>query len=299
MSKFHVITRFIGRSKLKLSHASPTILTVGGIAGLVTAGVLAVKASPKMDEVVHNLEVALDHIKTSVEDKTLHEDDEAAAKFGAYVGFSLETVRVYGAPLAIGCVGAAAILYSHGIMRKREASLMAAYGVLERAYNAYRARVVESFGEDVDQDIYNGKVIKNQTYDKKSGKIEYDAEKPQDDRGSVPADYRREFGPMNKNWNEARSEWNLVFLRGQEKFANHLLQSRGHVFLNDVFDGLGFDRTPAGAVTGWVKDGPDGYIDFGLPEAGSPEEQDYFYFFDGVDGILLEFNVDGLIYDKI
>lgn len=299
MSKFHVITRFIGRSKLKLSHASPTILTVGGIAGLVTAGVLAVKASPKMDEVVHNLEVALDHIKTSVEDKTLHENDEAAAKVGAYVGFGLETVRVYGAPLAIGCVGAAAILYSHGIMRKREASLMAAYGVLERAYNAYRARVVESFGEDVDQDIYNGKVIKNKTYDKKSGKIEYEAEKPQDDRGSVPADYRREFGYTNKNWNEARSEWNLVFLRGQEKFANHLLQSRGHVFLNDVFDGLGFDRTPAGAVTGWVKDGPDGYIDFGLPEAGSPEEQDYFYFFDGVDGIVLEFNVDGLIYDKI
>ena len=141
MSKFHVITRFIGRSKLKLSHASPTILTVGGIAGLVTAGVLAVKASPKMDEVVHNLEVALDHIKTSVEDKTLHEDDEAAAKFGAYVGFSLETVRVYGAPLAIGCVSAAAILYSHGIMRKREASLMAAYGVLERAYKIGRAHV--------------------------------------------------------------------------------------------------------------------------------------------------------------
>lgn len=299
MSKFHVITRFIGRSKLKLNHASPTILTVGGIAGLVTAGVLAVKASPKMDEVVHNLEVSLDHVKSSIKDGSLREEDETAARVGVYVGFGIETVKVYGASIAVGCVGAAAILYSHGIMRKREASLMAAYGVLERAYNAYRARIVESFGEDVDRDIYNGKVMKNQTYDEKSKKIKYDAEKPQDARGSVPEEYRREFGPKNKNWNEARSEWNLVFLRGQEKFANHLLQSRGHVFLNDVFDGLGFDRTPAGAVTGWVKDGPDGYIDFGLPEAGSPEEQDYFYFFDGVDGIVLEFNVDGLIYDKI
>src|SRR5699024_10384803 len=140
----------------------------------------------------------------------------------------------------LGCVGAAAILYSHGIMRKREASLMAAYGVLERAYNAYRDRVREAFGEDVERDINRGKVIKNQTYDERAKKVNYDAEEPKEASSGIPADYRREFGPTNKNWNDARPEWNLVFLRGQEKYANHLLQSRGHVFLNDVFDGIGF-----------------------------------------------------------
>lgn len=224
---------------------------------------------------------------------TVLSDGETLAIWGQ---FSLDFLKVYGPSLAVGALGASSILYSHGLMKKREASLVAAYGVLDRAYNAYRDRVRESFGEEMEQDIHDGNFVRIVEVDEKNGRIDYESNPSESNNRS---DYIFEFGPGNKNWNNARPEWNLVFLRGVEKYTNQLLHARGHVMLNDVLDGLGIDRTKAGAVTGWMRNGADGYIDFGLYQPGTPEEQDYFYFFDGVSPIGLEFNVDGLVYDKL
>lgn len=297
--KYNVLTRFIGKQGFKLKHASPTLLTVGGVVALVGAGVLAIRETPKLDEHVADLEIAMSDIRQDEKDGMFKDDPKAAAaaRGGVYVGFSMRVLRVYAKPLAVAAIGSAAIFYSHGVMRKREASLVAAYGVLERAYSAYRARVEESFGPEVEQDLYNGNKLVDHKWNKETKKVEYEVEKSDFDTSN---EYKRIFsGKTNKNWNSARPEWNLVFLRGQEKFANHLLEARGHVFLNDVLDGLGFPRTPAGAVTGWVRNGPDGYIDFGLFDAGTSEEQDYFYFYNDQAEIVLDFNVDGVIYDKI
>ena len=58
---------------------------------------------------------------------------------------------------------------------------------------------------------------------------------------------------------------------------------------------LGLERSSAGQVVGWVmnNDG-DNYIDFGMFEASSSR------FVNGTErSVLLDFNVDGVIYDKI
>jgi hypothetical protein len=79
-----------------------------------------------------------------------------------------------------------------------------------------------------------------------------------------------------------------------------LLQGRGYVFLNDVFDMLGLERTPAGQIVGWLKGskGGDGYIDFGVFR----DDNAYMgmQFVTGNErSVLLDFNVDGPIWDKI
>jgi hypothetical protein len=63
---------------------------------------------------------------------------------------------------------------------------------------------------------------------------------------------------------------------------------------------LGLERSKAGAVVGWIlsKNGEtDNYIDFGVFDGKTQSARDFVNGFEG--SILLDFNVDGVIYDKI
>jgi hypothetical protein len=63
---------------------------------------------------------------------------------------------------------------------------------------------------------------------------------------------------------------------------------------------LGIPRTKAGAVVGWVltENGEsDNFINFGIFEGKTQRSRDFVNGFEG--SILLDFNVDGVIYDKI
>ena len=294
-TQLHFATRFLGRTGLKLQQASPTIMTVGGIAALIAAGVLAVKATPDMDLVAEELAKDLNDYDEDL--PRMSEDEKLTRKVEVYTRAAIGTVKVYGLPIALAAAGTASILYSHGVMKKRNAALVAAYGILERSFQAYRERVRDSFGEETDDQLYRGHTLRVDNVDHEKKTFTMSPVKP--GAPSPISEYAIEFGPQNRNWNPTLPDYNLVFLRAQQKFANDKLNAYGHVLLNDVYDALGAPRTAAGCVVGWVKDGPDGYIDFGLPEAGSPEESDYFYFYDGQGPIYLDFNVDGVVYDKV
>jgi hypothetical protein len=76
-----------------------------------------------------------------------------------------------------------------------------------------------------------------------------------------------------------------------------MLRVRGHVFLNEVYDALGIERTKAGSVVGWVMgEGRANSIDFGLYDGRERARA----FVNGYERtIILDFNVDGVIYDLI
>lgn len=100
--------------------------------------------------------------------------------------------------------------------------------------------------------------------------------------------YAQRFDQHNKHWGNQPLH-NKMFLQAQQNYLNDVLNARGHVFLNDVHDALGIPRTPQGQVVGWLKDGEgDNYIDFAITE-----DKDEPGVFD------LDFNVDGVIYEKI
>lgn len=61
----------------------------------------------------------------------------------------------------------------------------------------------------------------------------------------------RNFDETNVNWHPSQ-EYNEIFLRVQAAYFNHQLQARGHIFLNEVFDSLGFDRIYEGQTLGWA-----------------------------------------------
>lgn len=111
-------------------------------------------------------------------------------------------------------------------------------------------------------------------------------------------------GPYVRYFDEGCTGWtkyveaNHTFLRLQQDYANALLKSRGYLFLNEVFDMLGFPRTQVGQICGWVYDlkNPigDNFVSFGLYDAANHEDvvRDTNVF-------RLNFNVVGNILDRL
>lgn len=94
-------------------------------------------------------------------------------------------------------------------------------------------------------------------------------------------------------------EKNMFFIKQAQEYANVRLQNEGYLFLNDVYDMLGLPRTRAGQCVGWVYDEKnpigDNYIDFGIYKFDKNKE-----FINGYEPVvLLDFNIDGCIIDKI
>lgn len=89
-------------------------------------------------------------------------------------------------------------------------------------------------------------------------------------------------------------QYNKIFLVDQQNYFNDVLRTRGHLYLNEVYDALGIPRTKAGQMVGWVFEDENSYVDFGLNDPRNTE------FINGkTTNALLVFNVDGVIIDKI
>lgn len=96
-------------------------------------------------------------------------------------------------------------------------------------------------------------------------------------------------------------ELNLMFLRKQQDFLNDRLKAEGYLFLNDVYDALGIQKTKIGQIAGWVYDEKnpvgDNYIDFGIYDTHREANR---RFVNGLERtILLDFNCDGDILDMM
>jgi len=114
---------------------------------------------------------------------------------------------------------------------------------------------------------------------------------------NLGSDYARFFDETNQNWQKVR-EYNILFLRAQQEYANKRLQMLGYLLLNDVYESLGLKRSTAGSVVGWTLDGNgDGYVDFGIFDRTNEDARAFVNLLE--PAILLDFNVDGVIYKEI
>jgi hypothetical protein len=301
----------VGKASLQLSKQSPHLLFGAGIAGFGATIFLASKAVLKLDRQVDDFKHNLDAVRElrdlreeAAADGVVYEkghdfyySDQDFRRDMAYVHIDnvLKIGKMYGPTMVVGALTVICLTKSHTILSNRNTALMAAYSVLDKSYTAYRKRVVEEFGEEKDRELrYPNEVVKIKEIDDKGKSKEVDSTRVRLDKLSG---YARFFDELCPNW-KRNAEYNLFFLRAQQNYANDLLRSRGHVFLNEIYDMIGIDRTQAGAVVGWVigHEG-DNYIDFGIFDGDNPAARD---FVNGREGaILLDFNVDGVIYDKI
>jgi hypothetical protein len=288
------INRGIGRKVLQTKKNSPHIFFAAGLVGVVGSTVLACRATLKLDKTLDEIRTDLHDVKELKKDTDegfntrKYEREYAKDLMYVYGKSAFKLGRLYGPSILVGGVGVAFLTGSHIQLTKRNNAAMVTLAGVMKAYDEYRARVAEEIGEERELELH--RAINNEKVEGEDGKKH--VIKVTDPTGWSP--YARIFDETSQFWKN-NAELNRFYLDCQQRYFNQLLHSRGHVFLNEIYDQLGFERTSYGAVLGWLRDGDgDKFIDFGMFEAASSP------FINGYEkSIVLDFNVDGPIWDKI
>lgn len=306
----------IARLKLKLSKHSPEILMVAGVAAIIGGVVTACRSTLKVEETIDKHKERLDEIKEVPSqvnpvddiDNPLEVQKKDIAKLYLNTGF--EFIKLYAIPLGLTTGGILALLTASRQYKKRYLGAVAAYNGVAEAFKQYRQRVIEDKGAEKDREYLYGKgtkkTIEKKTVNDKGDEIYSKGQAVIIENGEpvILSDYAQFFANgISTQW-DSNEYYNRTFINGKMKWWNNIFRDRGHVFLNEVLDDLGFPMTDSGAVIGWIRDPRDGVdavdeIIFDIHEVWLPEKdaagKDIYepaYYIDFP-------NLSGIIFDKL
>lgn len=305
----NTLTRKFNRAGLQLKKHSPELLVISGVVGGVAAAVMACKATTKLGKVLDDSKEQIEQIKYYAEHNDAPElkgeyteEDGKKDLAIAYTQAGLKVGKLYAPAVILGAVSIAAILGGHNILRKRNIALATAYAGLNKSFKEYRGRVVERFGDALDKELrYNIKAKEvEETVVNEDGSETTVTKTVEAADPSAYSDYAKIYDDGCTGWDKD-PELNLMFLKRQQEYANQRLRKKGHLFLNEVYDLLGFQRTKAGNIVGWIYDEKhpigDNFVDFGIYDINNERKR---AFVNGYErNIVLDFNVDGPILDLI
>ena len=289
------------KAQLTVRKHSPEILMVAGVIGTVAGAVMACKETLELGGVLDECKqekMELEEQYTMCEQYS--EDALKKDQVKLTIKHAAKIVKLYAPSVIMEATSIGVIFASNDIMRKRNASMAAAYATLNSMYKRYRQNVIESYGEEVDKDMRFGvKHEKVTEIDEDGNKVKVDARIVDLDNTALAiSDYSRFFQMGCKGFDASSGRYNLLYLKGIQAMFNNKLIADGYVMLNDVYRELGFDTIPEGWSIGWVYDEAnpigDNYIDFGLYEARNKNQRAVN---DWEPVILMDFNVDGNLYE--
>ena len=215
-------------------------------------------------------------------------------------GFKL--AKLYFKPVGVGLLSVTMVFLGHGKLKKEIATLTTTAASLDGLLRDYRGRVVEKYGEEEDKALMHGThaIEVEEKVTDKNGKEKIITKKVKVDELNENSIYSRFFDESNPLYKKD-SEYNKFFLLSLQEYCNNKLRAEGFLFLNDVLDALGYQRCQEGSVVGWLYD-PDNpnlhnYIDFGISNTQKETVRNFINGYEPV--VLLDFNVDGVIYDKL
>lgn len=263
----------------------PEICIIGGTAGIIAGGAMGVKATLKVDKV-------LDEAKTKLE-------TDASPK--TYFNIGLDFAKLYGPAVIVTGMGVSGVFYGTNIFQKRNLALIGACALLEDKVDRYAHHIKElAGGEDgfrLRHDIEKREVEFVETDEKgKEKKVKKEVEVFTNTENNRPSDTAKFFCESSYYWTKD-PEQNLIFLKEVEAEVNAIYDKKGYMKLNDVYERLDIPKTELGQHLGWVKGYGDDFIDFGIYN-GYREGNERFV--NGLEPVvLLDFNHDGYIWDKI
>ena len=299
-----------GSSLFFKAHA-PEIMVTSGVVGFGLTVVGACKATSKARDILEDKEVAINANDDALQDSIISQEqyDANIARINRQTRWLL--VKAY-TPTATGLiVSVILVLGGYKMINGRLVKTAAAYKILEDGFGRYRENVRDEFGEEVDWRMLNGirperleaaekerEANRDIAADKKRKKRNFEKR-----RTAHEEVYSKFFDQYSDRW---RRSWTpdqvWEYLRRKQREANDMLRCRKHIFLNEVYDLLGLDRTEEGAVVGWIltKTNQNSFVDFGLDSMPEEERRRFLTAERNEDiKVWLHFNPDGLIYNMI
>lgn len=273
----------------RIVRNAPTILSVAASAGVVATGYLAYKAGSELYSV-----------KTKYENAMKEYPDPSTEEASALrKKFLWDTARILAPTVISGAATVGCIVWSNHLATKQIMAITGAYKSLETAFKTYRDKVTDAIGEEKVNEImsYPVELSLDSPDCKKIQELE-------DVYGMIEevfkmSPYARLIDDSSTAW-DPNEDYLFMNISAVQNWANRRLRTKGHLFLNEVYDQLGVSRTPEGSVCGWIANSENGdnYVDFGNPESCA------WRYYDSVrkhnvTECVLDFNIDGVIWDQI
>lgn len=286
----------------RISKHAPTILSVTASAGVIATGYLAWKAGTRFEDVEGR---DWDRRKECLRNAdTIPDEDVPKIERKNRILFILDTVRTVAPAAIVGAATITMIYFSNSISKKRLAAMGAAYATLQTAFDGYKRTMVEALGKESVDKILKPKLpnVGKSAEEILSSDNKSDAANVSDavvNSLKALSPYARIIAEESSTCWDPNEDYTSQNLAAVQLWANRRLERKGHLFLNEVFDQLGLSRTREGAVVGWLKNGEgDNYVSFGDFDASiyRVPSDDYTR----VDSnFIVDFNVDGVIWDRI
>lgn len=286
----------------RISKHAPTILSVTASAGVIATGYLAWKAGTRFEDVEGR---DWDRRKECLRNAdTIPDEDVPKIERKNRILFILDTVRTVAPAAIVGAATITMIYFSNSISKKRLAAMGAAYATLQTAFDGYKRTMVEALGKESVDKILKPKLpnVGKSAEEILSSDNKSDAAHVSDavvNSLKALSPYARIIAEESSTCWDPNEDYTSQNLAAVQLWANRRLERKGHLFLNEVFDQLGLSRTREGAVVGWLKNGEgDNYVSFGDFDASiyRVPSDDYTR----VDSnFIVDFNVDGVIWDRI
>lgn len=276
-----------------INHSPELLMGVGTISmGLSIFSAIgnAMKFDAQLKKHNERLE-KLDAIQIAQNEGTATEEMQAInvkqARMSTYIDTAKCAIVTFAPTIGFAAISICSFFGAAGIMKGRYATLASAFAGLASKEKFLESRIVEEYGEDKLRELKMEKAsnVINAHVDEETGEVIEERKEPP----VVHSMFSKWFDEGNEHWTKS-AENNRYFLDQKEQWANRMLETRGYLFLNEVYEMLGMEKTQAGAIFGWLDKGEQYQVNFGIFNADYAPKRD---FVNGTErSILLEFNVE-------
>lgn len=260
------LRRVLGEVKFGMKKNAPELLLAGAFVTGTACIATSVVATVKAEDIRKNLAKAKEDVPTALEQGFSEEEVKIALK-KSYREAAIGYTKRYAIPATLFLATTGLVFASYKIQKNRQIALSSALASATLAYSTLLTKVKNGAANGLTaQQVLDGVEVV-QHVDEETGEVTTTIEQ------GTPVDsiYHFRFDKMATAW-EKDSYMNMCTLNAERQWADNKLKLEGYLFLNDVLDRLGLDRTKEGQIVGWRSDGDgDGYVDFGIVDCSTIE----------------------------